>query len=739
VTDSFGKQWYLTSKNEERMLEKAVKVLRRFSIIVGYNSKKFDLPYIKARCDLYGIEFNTDDMIHIDLWERLDDLYRFDKEGPSAFKLSDVSMHFLNETKYEWDNDNGFYWNWINNHEQFKLYNIKDTELLKRIDEKIDAIRMMVLQSKLCGIFLNKFWNTRLTDMYLLRLAERRKTVLPTKREHYKIQMPGGRVHTPKPGIYENVEVWDFAQMYSTIMRSLNISPETVRVLSRDDIKQLGDEIDRYHVSPVQHVVRMVFLFIRQCARNSGYAMLTDTGDWTQFTILGILPENLKAIQQQVLSRIQERLTLKSLSILRYFIKTTRIARSDGTFNIQFTYNKQVFFKKAPRSLVAEMLQTFVDQRNIAKKRMSQYKEGTPEYKLWKAYNLAYKLMGNVVFGYMSSNRSRCYSHPIACSITLCGQTVINLIMKGTLKKFNIPTIYSDTDSVFLHHPKRPKNLTKFRHRYYRWFKKYIKGALKKYFNVDEHSMDIEAKILYDVLLLIKKKNYIGWRKEDDEFETMGIDYVKRSTIPLTKDLQEFLIRGVIKNKKFRNVVALRQWTMKQRDLFFGMPINEDTIKEFVIHTRVEKEAHEYKTDPIHSRIVQRMRSDGEQFFTGGVLQYVIIKSDEKKVDGEEFNRFMANPALAIDKEKYWSTYIFSKLKRVLDAVHPEEVWEKFDPKEETKRQKRIAGFKKGIADPKRREKSITTMLGRKNLHPTDKKEIMEWAYEKGYAEKKSA
>ena len=735
VIDNFGKKWYMTSKNEEKLLLHMVKVLRRFSIIVGYNSKRFDLPYIKARCDLYGIPFYTDDMIHIDLWARLDDLYRYDKEGPSAFKLDDISLHFLDEQKIQFDNDKGFWWNWLNNSAQFKEYNIKDTVLLKRIDEKIDAIRMMVLQAKLCGIFLNKFWNTRLTDMYLLRVTKRRGMALPNKKEHIKIQMPGGRVRPIIPGLYENVEVWDFAQMYSTIMRSLNISPETLRVFSRKQVRQLerDDRLDAYHVSPIHSVVKLAFHHIKRYAKDAGHALLTEPGDWTQFTILGVTELGLKAIQVKVLAAIQESLTLKSLNILRFFIKTARISRSDDTFNIQFTYNKQVFFKKAPRSLVGTMLQAFVDKRNEAKAKMKQYEEDIPEYKLWKAYNLAYKLMGNVTFGYMSSNKTRCYSHPIACSITLCGQTIINLIMKGTLKRFSIPTIYSDTDSVFLSHPEKPKKLAEFGRRYYKWFVKYIRGALKHYFNVDNHCMDIEAKLLYDKLLLIKKKNYIGWTEEGDKFEPIGIDYIKRSTIPYTKVLQKELVEGVIKDPEFRDIVALRQWAKKQQKKFFDLPINPDTIREFVIHTRISKEAHEYKTDPVHVRIVQKMLADGEQFFTGGVLKYVIIEDPGKKIQGEEVNRFIANSKLHLDKKRYWSNHIYSKLRRILDAVHPDEVWETFNPEDEKMRQQRIVRYKKGIADPKRIQKSLGLMMKAKVLHPTDKKAILKWAHEKGY------
>lgn len=748
VTDSFGKQWYLTSRNEERLLEKAAKLLRRFTILVGYNSRKFDFPYIKARCDMYGIDVVTHDQIHIDLWERIVDIYKYDKEGPSGFKLDQVAKHFLDAKKLEFDNDKGFYWNWINNHQTFKRYNLTDTMLLKQLDDKLEIIKTMTLQCQLCGTFLDHFWNTRLTDMYLLRLAKRRKIAMPTKVERRKREFPGGRVEGV-PGLHENVEVWDFSQMYSTIMRSWNISPETLRIFTPSNPP---DDPDKYIVSPITHLVKLFFQVAARWGKERGYEVKYS---WKNYSVSidGISEEDYKTIKVDCLREINKKITLMSMDTLSYFIKKFKSEHVEEvldpeydpdedddipyiqvtTYGLEYRYVRQPYFLKEPRSVVAQMLDTFVAKRNEAKAMMKKYKEGTPEYKLWNAYQLAYKLMGNVVFGYMGSNKTRCYSHDLCCSITVGGQTVRNLTAKGARERFHWQTVAGDTDSFFAKHAKKPRDIVALRQEFAEWFVPFLSKALKKFFNIDEHCMEIEAKIFYDVLLYVKKKNYIGFSSDEDKWDVAGIDYIKRNTIPYTARLQKKLVETVMLRPEVRDVERLRTWAKAQRDRFFNLSINEKNIQQFIIRNRVTMEPHEYKSETTQSRIVQRIRNEGGLFHTGSVLEWVIIESDSKKVDGEEVNRFLANPKLKIDRTKYWSSHIYSKLQRILETVFPDEVWVDLDPIEEKKRNDRIEKFKKGLEDPDRRARYLGLIETQKNLPEGDRKLLRKWASEKGY------
>ena len=57
--DSNGKIYYATSENEKELLEKLKTVLQKHDIICGWNSSKFDLPYIKARFRYHNKSFKS--------------------------------------------------------------------------------------------------------------------------------------------------------------------------------------------------------------------------------------------------------------------------------------------------------------------------------------------------------------------------------------------------------------------------------------------------------------------------------------------------------------------------------------------------------------------------------------------------------------------------------------------------------------------------------------------------------
>jgi DNA polymerase elongation subunit (family B) len=813
IVDNFGKVWYFTHKNEYILLRKIVSTLRQFSIIVGYNSDKFDLPYIKVRCEKSGIKFPLHDMIHIDLWDRIKTNYMYDKEGPADYRLDTVAQHFLKKGKAKFDNEEGFYWNWKNNHDAHKEYNIQDTVLLKELDDHLEIIPTMVLQCKLCGIFLNKFWNTRLTDMGLLRLAREEGAVLPTKYLHNKIPMPGGRVMNVTPGLYTGVYVWDFSQMYSTIMRSFNISPEALRV--KNSLWRAGattEERNSFITSPVDMAVKLYFGLMRKYFRSIGKEMPTPSG-WWHWSVNKVTKPEYKAMRKHVHVEIQKKLTIKFLQSLDYFIKVKQLPLPKGAMidyenhDLAFIYDRQPRFEKGYRSLVWKLLDRYVRERDAAKAREAAAKaklkklkaklkkakgaekekiagkiaKAEVEFKLAHQYNLAYKLMGNVVFGYMSSHKNRCYSHAIACSITLGGQEIISIVAVGAEKKFTVMAIGGDTDSVFFQTdlPADPKEIAKFDEKFLKWFKPFLDKTLKDKYGIDDHCMNIEPKSFYDVLLILAKKNYVGWSSITGEYDTQGIAFVKRSTIKYAATLQEKLIKDLIHKPEFRDAEGLTKWAQAERDKFFGLEVDDidsEILDQLTFHTRVKKHPDEYDTNPLHVRIVRRMLNEGKQFFIGDVLSYVVIESDAKLQQGASVEEFIQDAAengsgpdaMRIDKTHYWKQAIFSKLMPVLKAVHPDINWEVIDPTLNAAREERIAKIRKSFMSASARkhrahdrlvkatkmnkpqaildkhtkskakaqealDKTLKRLLNMKVMHHKDKEQILGWAKEEGY------
>ena len=56
-------------KNDQRIIKSAVKEIKKYDRIVGYYSKRFDIPYVRSRALYYGMDFPCyKDLYHTDLW-----------------------------------------------------------------------------------------------------------------------------------------------------------------------------------------------------------------------------------------------------------------------------------------------------------------------------------------------------------------------------------------------------------------------------------------------------------------------------------------------------------------------------------------------------------------------------------------------------------------------------------------------------------------------------------------------
>ncbi|MDR1099250.1 MAG: DNA polymerase II, partial [Treponema sp.] len=110
---------------------------------------------------------------------------------------------------------------------RFGEYCYRDAELVLRILEKTGLFRLTLERAVLTGVSLDKAWTSVVSFEQIYGMELRRRGIAPRHREpEVRVSgAAGGTVLDPRPGLFNNVAVFDFRSLYPTIMRTFNIDP----------------------------------------------------------------------------------------------------------------------------------------------------------------------------------------------------------------------------------------------------------------------------------------------------------------------------------------------------------------------------------------------------------------------------------------------------------------------------------------------------------------------------------
>ncbi len=240
-----------TYNNEIDMLKKFCMKFAELSpdIITGWNIEGFDLPYLINRLSklriqekyllspiskVYVREGGFSEVKYLDaviggvgVIDAIK-VYRQTHKGElRSFSLRNVALDELGI-------DKGF----VNAEDEWKKsdinelvnYNCQDVELVIKLNEKRKLINFVngICDVAKCNFEDVKFYS-RVSDMLCLRYAKRHNIVLPSKRELNKDREKfEGALVIANPGLYENVISLDFTSLYPNIVKSFNMSLETI-------------------------------------------------------------------------------------------------------------------------------------------------------------------------------------------------------------------------------------------------------------------------------------------------------------------------------------------------------------------------------------------------------------------------------------------------------------------------------------------------------------------------------
>lgn len=221
-------------------------------VICGYNSDRFDFPYLKKRADKLGVLLSlgldhspliiSDYMAHITGIPHID-MYQFIKRilGRSMetdiFTLNAVAEELLHEKKYPvdltemthaWDNE-------PEKLEPYAQYNAQDALLAYKLClllwPNLDEFTTLI---GLPAESISRMSYSQLVEQYIFRQAQYYGEIAPSKPTDDELErrtrrIKGGYVYEPTPGLYKNIVVLDFRSLYPSIIVSHNISPSSLR------------------------------------------------------------------------------------------------------------------------------------------------------------------------------------------------------------------------------------------------------------------------------------------------------------------------------------------------------------------------------------------------------------------------------------------------------------------------------------------------------------------------------
>ncbi|MDP3966480.1 MAG: DNA-directed DNA polymerase [archaeon] len=252
-------------KNEKELLEKFAEYVKEYSpdFLVGYHSDIFDLPFIKTRAKILrvplplgidssepkisrgiSIRGKITGITHIDLLKFIKTTYSQYMQSESL-SLNEVSKEFLGYSKKEFEYRHSSKIKeseWDNYYE----YNLHDSFLTFGLFEKFwpDILEF----SKVIGEPIYEISRNGLSkqiESYILHnldkfdeIPEKKpgNTEIEERRKMGKVE--GAFVYEPKPGLYEDLVMFDFTSMHTSIIISHNISKGTF-IDSKKDSKNL--------------------------------------------------------------------------------------------------------------------------------------------------------------------------------------------------------------------------------------------------------------------------------------------------------------------------------------------------------------------------------------------------------------------------------------------------------------------------------------------------------------------
>ena len=333
---------------------------------------------------------------------------KFTYTNRESYRLDYIANVELGERKLSYSEFGSLHTLYKRDYHKFIEYNVKDVELVERLDNKMKLIEMAVALAYSAKVNLGDvFSQVRMWDSICYHHLRKKDIVLPPRKSADKnVQFEGAYVKEPQVGAHNWVVSFDLNSLYPHLMMQYNLSPEKLVPEDRAN-KDLVDSLKR--------------------------------GPWDTIASYD------KIIEKE--------------------FDTSLLKRDDLTVTPNI-----MFFKRDSQGFLPEILEDLYNRRKSSKKKMIecqqklQTAEGNEKQKylnLISKHNndqLARKVQLNSAYGALGNQYFRFYDLRIAEAVTKAGQLSIRWIESKMNKYLNTLletdnedfVVASDTDSIYI-------------------------------------------------------------------------------------------------------------------------------------------------------------------------------------------------------------------------------------------------------------------------------------------------
>ena len=579
-------------KNERELLGHFLMQIEDSDMLSGWNSNLFDMPYIGKRIELTlgkhylkllcfpgcdnprwaevifgGVEITdenrekNEDLISytLELNGRLhgDYLMLYKKYEPgerSSYKLEAISDIVLvddegNPILPKLNYEGSLHSLYRNNFPFFLRYNLRDTEILNGFEDKLGYVELSNQTYHMSSaLFQHAKGSIRLAEFAVIDYCHHtlNKIVPDFKKSEIDRQIEGAYVLVPKVGMHEMLGSIDITSLYPSSIRSINISPETLR----------GQFLETTHAA-------------EEIAQDS-FTQLTFTYEDTQKTVM------------------------KTASEWREEFKERKWAVSGyGT----------AFDQTKPGIIPTILTEWFTMRKKYqALKKEAAAKGDADHAAYYDRLQYVFKIKLNSVYGAMSNLYFRFYDLRMGESTTGTGRMILrhqcakaNEILTGEYDATGDAVIYGDTDSTYFKtYADNPKMAVKIADAVAAKINESYSEFLQNTFLcLPEYAQNVKAarEIVSDRGIFIQKKRYMLHvidqdGKSVDKLKVMGVD-TKKTTIPkpVADKLNSFIER-LLKGDEWdviaKDIVKFKLELLKTDDIMsIGLPKGVKRVEQY--------------------------------------------------------------------------------------------------------------------------------------------------------------
>ena len=681
---------YIYCKSEKELLSKFINFFTSDypDILSGWNSEFFDVPYIINRITRLLGEEETKrlspvgyirpivfkgrfgrEQVHwhiegVSCVDYLDIYKRFCPVLRESYKLDAIGETELGENKIDYGDTNLASLaddNW----ELFIDYNIQDVNLLIKLEEKLQYLKLlrMIAYAGLTTFEGALGSLSVITGLCAVRARMRQQRIPTFNREVTNTeQNAGAYVGDPQRGFQENIVSFDANSLYPNVMITLNLSPETkVGVITEKTDKEITIQHVNGQTFNLSHQHFVEFVKKEKIAISKAKVLFTQKEK-------GIIPET-----------------------------------------VDHFYKKRVEIKR---------------ELKLAKKRLLDIQKDTDEYAKLSIQieNLnitqhTIKILINTIYGYFGNKHSPLGDDELAESITLTGQAVIkesNRLLEEYIKektgltdeelKTSSPIIYNDTDSSYIsiRHIVNKTGLKmlnskgKITPEYYKVVQdiedhlneKIIEWGKSALGSIDCR-LNFKREAIADAGLFLQKKRYVLHVLDEegipcDKFKYTGVEVV-RTTMPAPiKPYVKKIIETMLLTKDLAQTNKLFNETY---DIFKNLPIEDIAfVMGIKGYEKYAAQCDGFKTAkhmPIHVKAAYFYNMLLDRFNTGKKYEKISSGDKVRYFYAKQPNRFGITTIgykysypkefadnFLIDHELMFEKIIFSVIERFYEAVN---------------------------------------------------------------------